>query len=113
MATIALIENEIKELLIKELNPINLEIINESYMHNVPKGSESHFKVKIVSEKFETLSMIEQHRLVNEILKNYIGNGKIHALSITSRTPTQWKKNNQPTTIVDDKSPSCKGGFGK
>ncbi|EGC38666.1 hypothetical protein DICPUDRAFT_28210 [Dictyostelium purpureum] len=103
------IENEIKQLLEEELKPIVLEIINESYMHNVPKGSESHFKVKIVSEKFEGLTMIEQHRLVNTILTNYIGNSKIHALSITSRTPTQWKKQQEKT----EPSPSCRGGFGK
>lgn len=30
------------------LQPIHLEVINESYMHNVPKGSESHFKVLVV-----------------------------------------------------------------
>lgn len=30
------------------LQPIHLEVINESYMHNVPKGSETHFKVLVV-----------------------------------------------------------------
>lgn len=34
------------------LNPSYIEIINESYMHNVPKGSETHFKVIVVSDKF-------------------------------------------------------------
>ena len=27
-------------------------MINESYMHNVPKGSETHFKVVVVSPEF-------------------------------------------------------------
>ena len=28
------------------------QVINESYMHNVPKGSETHFKVVVVSPEF-------------------------------------------------------------
>ncbi len=30
------------------LQPVHLEVINESYMHNVPKGSETHLKVSTV-----------------------------------------------------------------
>lgn len=39
--------------------PDHLEIINESYMHNVPKGSETHFKVVVVSKKFDGMSLIK------------------------------------------------------
>jgi Stress-induced morphogen (activity unknown) len=46
------IENTIKDLLIDSFDPSILSIINESYMHNVPEGSESHFKVVIVSKYF-------------------------------------------------------------
>ena len=36
---------------------LRLDIANESHKHNVPKGSESHFNVSIVSDAFEgTLS---------------------------------------------------------
>lgn len=38
----------ITESLKESLQPVHLEVINESYMHNVPKGSESHFKVLVV-----------------------------------------------------------------
>ncbi len=31
--------------LTESFGPSHLEIINESYMHSVPKGSETHFKV--------------------------------------------------------------------
>ena len=34
------------------LAPVHVEVINESYMHNVPKGSETHFKVVVVSPEF-------------------------------------------------------------
>lgn len=41
------------------LAPTHLEIINESFMHNVPPGSETHFKVLVVSEAFDGLPLIK------------------------------------------------------
>ena len=34
-------------------NFLYLEIVNESYKHNVPEGAESHFNVLVVSDAFE------------------------------------------------------------
>jgi stress-induced morphogen len=45
-------------------NPSHLEIINESHMHSVPKDSETHFKVVIVSSTFKGQSILEKHRSV-------------------------------------------------
>jgi len=67
-----------------------LEVINESFKHNVPKGSESHFKVVVVSDVFASKSLIEQHRMVNETLKDELKN-HVHALSIQTKTPQQWE----------------------
>lgn len=66
------IEGSIREKLTKDFTPYHLEIINESYMHSVPKGSETHFKVVIVSDKFDKLSLIQvytlrYHSLISEI----------------------------------------------
>lgn len=41
------------------LQPSYLEVINESYMHNVPKGSETHFKVIVVADTFQDMSLIQ------------------------------------------------------
>ncbi|KAK2725630.1 bolA-like protein DDB_G0274169 [Artemia franciscana] len=87
--------------------PIHVEVLNESYMHNVPKGSETHFKVLVVSQKFEKLPLIQCHRLVNEVLSEELKNG-VHALSIVAKTPDKWD-----TTFMTEKSPACRGGFGK
>ena len=46
------IHNTIKEILIKDFNPSVLKIVNESYMHSVPKNAETHFKLVIVSDYF-------------------------------------------------------------
>lgn len=53
------IEKAITEAITSKLDPIHLEVVNESYMHNVPKGAETHFKVLVVSEKFESLPLIK------------------------------------------------------
>lgn len=47
------------------LKPQHCDIINESYMHNAPKGSESHFKVVVISEKFDKQPLIKV-----DIIKN-------------------------------------------
>ncbi|XP_050022741.2 bolA-like protein 1 isoform X2 [Dermacentor andersoni] len=47
--------NKLKE----ALNPQELLVENESYMHNVPKGSETHFRVTVVSSMFEGKSLVQ------------------------------------------------------
>ncbi|XP_044726685.1 bolA-like protein DDB_G0274169 [Chrysoperla carnea] len=101
------IENSIRQKITNALKTTHLEIINESYMHNVPKNAETHFKVVIVSDNFSNVPLIKRHRLVNDLLKEEL-NGGVHALSIVAKTPEQWQ-NNQ--TI--ESSPNCRGGFGK
>ncbi|XP_039312322.1 uncharacterized protein LOC105201346 isoform X5 [Solenopsis invicta] len=53
------IENSIKGKLEAALKPLHCNVINESYMHNVPKNSETHFKVVVVSEKFDKQPLIK------------------------------------------------------
>ena len=91
----------------EKLEPKHLEIINESYMHNVPKGAETHFKVVVVSDQFKDVKLIRRHRLINEILANELQNG-VHALSIVAKTVDQWGEGHSV-----EKSPACRGGFGK
>lgn len=67
------------------LKPHYFEIINDSYLHVGHKesnnGIDTHFTVKIASEKFDGLSKISQHKIINELLKDEFQNG-LHALSI-------------------------------
>lgn len=53
------IELSIRKKLVDSLNPSYIEILNESYMHNVPKGSETHFKVIVVSDTFRDKPLIK------------------------------------------------------
>ncbi|XP_046330477.2 DNA-binding transcriptional regulator BolA-like isoform X1 [Haliotis cracherodii] len=101
------VETSIKKKLADAFQPDVLEVINESHMHNVPKGSESHFKVLVVSEKFSNQPLIKRHRMVNETLQEELKT-QIHALSIHAKTPEQWNTSEQKI----GQSPPCRGGAG-
>lgn len=79
------VEETIREMLNKAFAPVTLEVENDSHRHaghaSSPGTGESHFRVHIVSEKFNGLSRVERHRLVNEALGNLL-EGRIHALAI-------------------------------
>jgi stress-induced morphogen len=51
-------------------------------------GGGDHFHVTVVSTRFEGISLLEQHRLVNEALADPLRDGTIHELRITTRRPT-------------------------
>lgn len=87
------------------LLPMHLEVINESHMHNVPSGSESHFKVTVVSERFHGERLLGRHRAVNRLLAEELA-GSLHALAIHALTPEEWF---QSAGKVPD-SPQCMGG---
>ncbi|CAX40681.1 conserved hypothetical protein [Candida dubliniensis CD36] len=70
-------ELKIYNILQQELNPINLKI------KDVSGGCGSMFSIFIESEKFKGLTMIKQHRLVNEILKDEIK--KWHGLQLRTK----------------------------
>ncbi|PTN11639.1 BolA family protein [Nitrosomonas aestuarii] len=98
------IKNSI-EAKLQSLQPQFLDVVNESHLHNVPKGSESHFRVTVVSDEFDGKMLIARHRMVNKILAAEIA-GSIHALVLHTMTREEWfeksgKKN---------ESPPCLGG---
>ena len=49
-------------------------------------GGGDHFRAEVVSDRFDGLSRIDQHRLVYDVFGNEVG-GPIHALSIKTSTP--------------------------
>jgi stress-induced morphogen len=50
-------------------------------------GGGDHFRAEIVSERFEGLTRIQQHKLIYDVFGDEVG-GAIHALSIKTATPT-------------------------
>ncbi|HWH77630.1 MAG TPA: BolA family transcriptional regulator [Candidatus Binatus sp.] len=55
-------------------------------------GGGDHWQVIVVSPAFEGKGLIEQHRLVNDALKEPMGDQRIHALSLKTYSPAQWEK---------------------
>ena len=98
------VESEIHRKLHEALAPVHLDVQNESGMHNVPKGSETHFKVLVVSSAFEGLGPVDRHRKVNALLAAEFAAG-MHALSLRALTPSQWEGEQAPF-----ESPRCLGG---
>ncbi|GAF77947.1 unnamed protein product [marine sediment metagenome] len=98
-------QDTIEQKITQVLHPMHLEVLNESNMHNVPPGSESHFKVTVVSEKFEGRMLVNRHRMVNEVLAEEL-NGKIHALAMHTMTPDEWFEAGGQSAD----SPQCQGG---
>ena len=88
--------------------PAHMEVHNESHMHNVPEGSESHFKVLLVADAFEGQNRVARQRAVNRTLAEEVRGG-IHALSLHVLTPAEWSARGGE----DLQSPACRGGMGK
>lgn len=54
-------------------------------------GDGTHFTAVIVSDVFAGKNMVQQHQLVYKALGDRMGTD-IHALSIQTYTPEEWKK---------------------
>ncbi len=86
----------------------HLEVLNESHMHNVPTGSESHFKVTLVSPDFLGKTLVARHRMINQLLTDELA-GPVHALSLNTLTPEEWGQKGGEVR----NSPPCMGGSSK
>jgi stress-induced morphogen len=49
-------------------------------------GGGDHFRAEVVSDRFEGLSRIQQHKLIYDVFGDEVG-GPIHALSIKTSIP--------------------------
>lgn len=101
------IQQQVEQKLNDSFEPTHLEVINESHMHNVPSGSESHFKVVLVSQQFTGLNKVKQHQAVYKVLADELAGG-IHALALHTFDPDAWAASQGAPD-----SPNCMGGNGK
>lgn len=99
------IQEAITRKIAASLTPAHLEVINESHMHNVPPGSESHFKVVVVASTFDGMPRVRRHQQVNGILEAELKGG-VHALSMQTLTPEEWTARGG----MIPESPLCLGG---
>jgi BolA family transcriptional regulator, general stress-responsive regulator len=77
----------IRNKLAAELLPSRLEVIDESHLHAGHIGArpegETHFKVIVVSAKFEGQGRVESQRRIYQILADELA-GPVHALSVSA-----------------------------
>lgn len=78
-----------EQLLTNHFAPSSLAVIDDSRKHAGHAGAraegESHFTVKIVSEKFVGANRVARHRMVYDVLKPLFDEG-LHALAIEAKT---------------------------
>lgn len=96
----ALIEEKLQA-----LAPEYVQVENESHRHNVPENSETHFKVTLVSERFEGMMPVKRHQQLYALLADELS-GPVHALALHLYTPLEWQARGGERPA----SPDCRGG---
>ena len=84
-------QQQIENKLQQAFSPAHLEVLNESHMHRVAPGAESHFKVVLVSEQFAGQRSLARHRAVNSVLAEELSGG-VHALALHTSTSEEWSQ---------------------
>jgi stress-induced morphogen len=98
----------IEEKLTSELQPERMLLVNESHKHNVPRGSETHWNLIVVSDRFAGMSRVQRQRLVYGLLNEEMKQkGGIHALTMKALTPAEWHAQGGEVT---NPAPLCMGG---
>ncbi len=72
------------------LDPILLDVVDESDRHaghaGAREGGGTHYRVHVVSAKFDHRSRVERHRLVYGLLTAEFADG-LHALALIAKAP--------------------------
>lgn len=87
----------ISDKLKQELAAEHVEIIDNTWQHAGHAGAAggaSHLRITLVSPQFEETPLLQQHRLVHQVLKTEMAND-IHALELVTYSPSAWAKKQQ------------------
>jgi BolA family transcriptional regulator, general stress-responsive regulator len=84
------IEASIKEKLTAGLEPVSLEVLDESHLHaghsGAREGGQTHYRIKVASARFSGKGRVERHRMVYALLADEIAQG-VHALALQTLAP--------------------------
>ena len=76
--------------LAEALDPVSLDIVDESDRHaghaGARAGGGTHYRVRVVSAQFERQSRVERHRIVYGLLTAEFADG-LHALALVAKAP--------------------------
>ena len=90
---------EIRSRLETAVQPVLMDLLDEGHLHAGHEGAKDgrgHFRLRIVSDHFAGLAMLQRHRMVYELMGELMATD-IHALSIDALTPNE----NQPVQSGD------------
>jgi BolA protein len=75
--------------------PTHLDVQDVSHRHaghaEAKAHGGGHYKVALVSERFEGLTRLQRHCKVNDALESFFKENKIHALKLKLYTPEEWQ----------------------
>ena len=92
------VAERIRDTLEAALTPSALDVVDESHKHAkhahmmgrsgaAGAPSETHFRIKVVSESFRGKSLLERHRAINDLVAGEMGPEKVHAIAIEAKVP--------------------------
>jgi len=84
----------IEQMLREQLGAEHVEVVDDSARHAGHPGAASgagHFRVLVVSPRFEGVGRVAAHRMVYDLLRPAL-EGDIHALQLRTLTPAAWRK---------------------
>ena len=77
----------------EHFSPVELEVLDESHLHVGHAGARDgrgHFRVRIVSPRFQGTNPLQRHRMVYDALGDMMKTD-IHALSLTALSPANTR----------------------
>jgi BolA protein len=91
LATLPHTADQLDQRLRETLQPVTLEVIDESYQHGGHAGANgtgfgTHFRVRVTSHLFTGKSPLKRHRLVYDAVQDFMDQG-LHALAIEASPP--------------------------
>ena len=54
-------------------------------------GTQDHYQATVVADAFAALNRVKQHQLVYQSVQTVMASGDLHALSLKTYTPEQWR----------------------
>jgi BolA protein len=81
----------IRARLLATFSPVECLLTDESHLHAGHAGAASgagHYRLRLVSDRFEGLNRVSRHRLVYDCLHDLM-HADIHALAIVALTPSE------------------------
>ena len=82
----------IERMLREQLDAEHVEVIDDSARHAGHAGAAEgagHYRVLVVSPRFEGVGRVTAHRMVYDLLRPAL-EGDIHALQLRTLTPAAW-----------------------